>query len=237
MGWNHSRHLYLVDLGNKIEIQQLVVSDLYEDTLLDPPFPETRFFEIVIDEERKNGQKVFVFNNICPVHAKRKPDWQILKFRIKRGSWIITEKIQSRTADGEIQWLYTNDFALLFVSSGGRHDLEMLMNLMTGKLDAIVQSIGTGLRIPSQFENQQVYRHAFNEIFTGGVDGAFHDTVLYHDHAQGFPADAPSPGTQSLSTAGTGTSNRLSVSSKQAADLSVDLDQIEDLQDLSWLYD
>ena len=234
ISWTHSRHSYLVDLGRGIDIQQLEVSDLYENSLVDPPYPETRFFEIEIDEERKNGKKLFVFQNICPVHAKRKPDWHILKFRIRRGSWIITEKIQSRTETGELQWIYTNDFALLFVSSGGRHDLEMLLNLMTCKLDAIFRSIGAGSRIPSQFENQLACRDAFGEIFIGGVDGAFHDTVLYHDHALGFPGGVP--GSETPTVAGIAAHHgRLPVNSKQAADLSVDLTRIEELQDLSWL--
>jgi hypothetical protein len=235
MGWNHSRHSYLVDLGTAIEIQQLEVSDLYENTLIDPPFASTRYCEIVIDEERKDGCKNYAFQTICPVHAKRKPDWHILKFRIKRGSWIVTEHLQSQTAQGEIQWIYANDFALLFVSSGGRHDLEMLVSLMTRKLDAIVRSIAAGSRVPSQFESQQEYRAAFDDIFTKGVDGAFHDTVLYHDHAQGFPSGVPA-GQNAIPAMVTG-HGKVVVSSKQAANMSVDLNHIEDLQDLSWLND
>jgi hypothetical protein len=234
-GWSHSRHSYLVDLGCGIEIQQLEVSDLYENTLLDPPFPKTRFFEIEIDEERKNGQKLFVFQNICPVHAKRKPDWHILKFRIRRGSWTITEKLQSQTDEGETQWLYTNDFALLFVSSGGRHDLDMLLDLLTGKLDAIAMSIAAGSRIPSQFEEQQGYRDAFGEIFREGLDGAFSDTVLYAQHAQGFPAD--SSGGPELPQGGGifPPHTKKPVWSGKDADLNVDLNTIDDLRDLSWL--
>jgi hypothetical protein len=237
ISWNQSRHSYLVDLGSGIEIQQIEVSDLYENTLLDPPYPETRFFEIEIDEKRQNGQKIFVFQNISPVRAKRKPDWHILKFRIRHGSWTILERFRSRNGNGEIQWIYTNDFALLFVSSGGRHDLDMLLTLMTDKLDAIAGSIAAGSRIPSQFESQQACRHAFDEIFTDGIDGAFQETILYQDHATGFPAGTNS-GSEMPSRAGIGIYHgKMSVNPRQAAELNVELDQIEDLQDLGWLND
>jgi hypothetical protein len=234
MGWNNSRHSYLVDLGNRIEIQQLEVSDLFENTLLDPPFPETRFFEIEIDEERKDGRKIFVFQNIQPVHAKKKPDWHLLTFRIRRGGWTITEKFQSRTADGEIQWLYSNDFALLFVSSGGRHDLEMLLDQLTSKLEAIAASIAAGSRIPSQFESQQEYRQAFDEIFNDGIEGAFHETILYHEHARGFPAGS-TPCNELPSAAGISARHGRVPVSGTKSELSVDLTAIDDLQDLSWL--
>jgi hypothetical protein len=237
ISWHQSRHSYLVDLGSGVEIHQLLVSDLYENTLLNPPYPKTRFFEIVIDEDQKNGQKIFVFQSINPVQAKRKPDWHILKFRIKHGSWTITEKIPSQTADGEIQWLYSNDFALLFVSSGGRHDLDMLLNLMIGKLDEIARSIAAGSRIPSQYEDQQAYRHAFDEIFTGGIDGAFCETILYTDYAQGFPTAGTSSHGESSEADISTLHNKTIVRCKQAADLCVDLEQIEDLQDLSWIND
>jgi hypothetical protein len=239
MSWNHSRHSYLVDLGSGIEIQQLEVSDLYENILLDPPFPETRFFEIEIEEERKDGQKIFIFQNICPVHAKRQPDWHILRFLLKRGGWTITEKIQSRTEDGEIQWIYTNDFALLFVSSGGRHDLNMLLSLMTDKLDAIAVSIGAGSRIPSQFENQLACKNAFGEIFTERGEGVLRQSILYQNYVQAFPSDIHN-GNETPSGTGMGTTHGgMSVSPKPpaAAELSIDLDHIDDLQDLSWLTD
>jgi hypothetical protein len=237
IGWRHSRHTYLVDAGSEIEIQQLVVSNLYENFPLDPPFPATRFFEIEIEEVRKGINKTFIFQNIWPVRAKRKPDWHILKFRIRRGSWMITERIRSMTNDGETQWLYTDDFNILFISSGGRHDGAMLTSLIIAKLNAIVQSIRSGARIPSEFENQQSCRQAFGTIFSDGVDGAFRDTGVYRQHASAITAELDPKNREADASVICSTHGRMAVTKQQAADLGVDISQIEDLQDLSWLND
>ena len=237
IGWRHSRHSYLVDIGNEIEIRQLEISDLFEDRLLDPPHPSTRFFEIEIDEMRAGTKKTFVFQNIYAVRARRKPDWHILKFRLRRGSWTITERIRSKTKNIETQWLYTDDFNILFVSSGGRHDGVMLVSLITEKLHAIAQSIRSGAPIPSEFENQKSCRSAFGEIFSGGVEGAFRDTGVYRQHASAISAELDAGNPRSAVSSTSGTHGRGIFSKQQAADLAVDIDQIEDLRDLSWLND
>lgn len=213
------------------------VSPIYENRMLDPPFPDTRYFEVEIDEVKNGSGRTFIFQNIWPVRAKRKPDWHILKFRIRRGSWTITERIHSTTDVGEIQWLYTDDFNLLFVSSGGRHDGAMLISLITGKLGAIALSMQTGARIPSEFENQQSCRSAFGTIFSDGIDGAFRDAGIYRKHAcaVSMHLDAGSP--QDATTALCNIHGRVAVSKQQSADLGVDIDKIDDLHDLSWLND
>jgi hypothetical protein len=235
INWHHKRHTYLVDVGSGIEIQQMEVSDLYENRMLDPPFPETRFFEIEIDDMKNWGSRTFVFQHITPVKANRKPDWHILKFRIRRGSWSVTERLHSKSANGEIQWLYTDDFNILFISSGGRHDGEMLLNLITGKLDAIAKSIRSGARIPSEFENQLSCRTAFDTMFTDGVDGAFRDAVIYQQHASAISGELDAKDPQAAKTAISSNHGRVAVKPEQAAELHVDLSQIDELQDLSWL--
>jgi hypothetical protein len=238
VNWHISRHTYLVDVGSEIVVPQMEVSDLYEDQMLDPPFPETRFFEIEIEEVRKTGTRIFAFQNIYPVHAKKKPDWHILKFRIRRGSWSITERIQARTPQGISQWIYTDDFNILFLSSGGRHDPEMLLSLITGKLDCIAQSICAGTRIPSEFENQLSCRTAFSSIFSDGIDGAFREAVIYRDHAQALltgDLDAASPRTAASEICSH--HGRAQVSNTKVAEVHVDLDQIDEMKDLSWLND
>jgi hypothetical protein len=62
-------------------------------------FPRPVFFEIEIDEVQKDGQKHYALQNIVPVLAERTPDWCILKFRIKRGNWTITERIHTATPE------------------------------------------------------------------------------------------------------------------------------------------
>lgn len=237
ISWHNKRHSYLVDIGSNIEIQQMEVSDLYENSLLDPPFPETRFFEIEVDEITRNGQRTFAFHNIWPVRAKRKPDWHILKLRILKGSWVITDKLQSKTSSGEVQWLYTDDFNILFLSSGGRHDAEMLLSLITGKLDAIARSIWSGTRIPSEFENQIACRTSFDTIFSDGVDSAFRDAVIYQQHASAISDEAGSKNSMASGSTISARHGRMVVTPQQAASLNVDIDQIDDLRDLSWLND
>ena len=234
-GWHRVRHTYLVDVGTKIDVPLMDVSKLYENCILDPPYPKIRFFEIEIDEQREGKTKTAIFQNIFPVYADKKPDWHFLRFRIRRGSWVIMERIHFPTDTGEAQWLYTDDFNILFLSSGGRHDIEMLTSLITAKLSAIAQSIYEGKRIPSEFENQLACREAIGTMFSEGVDGAFREAVIYQDYGlivtNPHEKDLPLPTAAGISTR----HNRAVVSPEKAAGLHVDLNEIEDLQDLSWL--
>jgi hypothetical protein len=238
IGWHHSRHSFLVDLGNGIEIQQMEVSCLFENQMLAPPFPETRFFEIEIDEMKKDGAWTSAFQNICPVRAQRKPDWHILRFRIRRGTWMITERIQSKTPSGdEIQWIYTDDFNILFLSSGGHHDLQALLTLITAKLDTLAESIRSGVRIPSEFENQISCRTAFHSIFSEGIDGAFRDAVIYQQHGSALAGKSGVTNPLAMGSEICSNHGRMVVKPEKPADLTVDLTRIDDLQDLSWLND
>jgi hypothetical protein len=235
LAWRHERHTYLFDVGNAIDVPLMEVSMLYENCLLSPPYPKIRYFEIEIDEKRDGKTKTVFFQNIFPVRVKRKPDWHFRKFRIKRGSWTITERIHFPTDTGEAQWLYTDDFNILFLASGGTHDLEMLTNLITGKLNAIALSFNSGSSLPSEFENQLLCRTAFDTLFSEGVDGAFRDAAVYQDYGLieycKSLTDSVSPsGAEICSHHG-----RAGVSPEKAAELHIDLNEIEDLKDLSWL--
>jgi hypothetical protein len=234
-GWRRKHHTYLVDVGNAIEVPLMEVSKLFENCILDPPYPKIRYFEIEIDEQREGQNKTALFQNIFPVHAKRKPDWYFLIFRIKRGSWTITDRIHFPTDTGEAQWLYTDDFNLLFLSAGGRHDLDMLVNLITGKLNVIAQSFVAGDPIPSEFDNQISCRNAIDTLFSEGVDRAFRDSVIYQDYglieSDKLQKDSQLPsGAEICSHHG-----RARVSPERVAELHVDINEIEDLRELSWL--
>jgi len=235
-GWRHVHHTYLVDVGNAIEVPMMDVSKLYENCILEPPYPKIRFFEVEIDEQRDGRNRTALFQNIFPVHAQRKPDWQFLRFRIRRGSWTVTERIHFPTDTGEAQWLYTDDFNLLFLSAGGRHDLDMLVALITGKLNVIAQSFKAGNPIPSEFENQLACRSAIGTMFSEGVDRAFRDAVIYQDYGlieQGKLQKDSLPPTGAEICSHHGRANR--VSPDKIADLHVDINDIEDLRELSWL--
>ena len=234
-GWYQVRHTYLVDVGAIIDVPLMEVSKLYENCILDPPYPKIRYFEIEIDEQRKGRNTTALFQNIFPVQVNRKPDWYLLIFRIRRGSWIITERIHFPTDTGEAQWVYTDDFNLLFLSSGGRHDLDMLVNLITGKLNAIAQSCCSGNRIPSEFENQLSCRNAIDSLFSEGVDQAFRDAVIYKDYGLIEPGKLQKNSALPSEAEIVSHHGRAKVSLEKAAGLHIDINEIEDLRDLSWL--
>ena len=235
VSWHHVRHTYIVDVGITIDVPLMEVSKLYENVILDPPYPKIRYFEVEIDEQRQGMNKSALFQNIFPVNAKKKPDWHFLRFRIKRGSWTITERVHFPTDTGEAQWLYTDDFNILFLSSGGRHDLNMLVNLITGKLNVIAQSFHAGKPIPSEFENQLACRNAIDSLFSEGVDGAFRDAVIYQDYGLIEPDKLQKNSALPSETEISSYHGRAKVSLEKVAGLHVDINEIEDLRDLSWL--
>jgi hypothetical protein len=229
------RHTYLVDVGTAIDIPLMDASKLYENCILEPPYPKIRHFEFEIDEQQDGKKKTAVFVNIIPVRAEQKPDLHILIFRIRRGSWAITERIHFPTETGEAQWLYTDDFNILFLSSGGRYDPDMLATMITGKLAAIAQSYNSGKRMLSEFEKQLSCRTAIKTLFSEGIDGAFRDAAVYQDF--GLIESGKSAGDSALPD-GAEIKNRhgrAGVSPQKAAELHVNITEIEDLNDLSWL--
>jgi hypothetical protein len=238
--WKQSRHSYIIDVGFRIAIRQVQVSQEGEILLLVPPHPATRYFEVAIDESRAHGHKAFVFQTIFPVHAQRKPDLHILKLRIKRGGWMITERIPAVASPDEPQWIYNDDFTILFLSSGGRDDLDMLMSLITARLDAIAGAAWSGTPLLSQFESQKACRDVFGTMFSDGVDGAFRDTVLYQKHSavpsgrQAVQNVLPAAGTDAAWADICAYHGRAAVI---AGPDTVNLDQIEELNDLSWLFE
>jgi hypothetical protein len=182
--WELVRHTYIVDLESEIEIRQVEISPLSENRLLGQPYPLTSFFEIEIDQIQKNGKTVFSLRNICPVVIREKPVLNFLNPLKKAGSSLVTRRFQSQEGETETRWLYTDDFFLISLSSGDRHDLSMLLSLITSKLNMIALSIQSGRRIRSEYENQQQYRAAMSTMFSEGVDGAFRDVPVYQQHGE-----------------------------------------------------
>lgn len=231
----HRHHTYLVDVGNAISLPLMEVSELNGKNLLAPPYPETRYFEIEIEEKRAGGTRTALFQNIYPVRAERKPDLSFLKFRIRRGRWSVTERIHFPTETGEALWVYTDDFNILFLSSGGRHDLDMLVAAVTRRLCEIAEAEIAGNRIPSEFENQLACRAAINDLFSEGVDGAFPGAGPGRESGLTVPGD-PGRDRGELSGAEISTRHgRADLGAEKEADLRVDLSGIDELNDLSWL--
>ena len=182
--WELVRHIYLVDLETEIEIRQVEISLSHENRLIDPPYPFTPFFEIEIDQIQKNGKTIFSLRNICPVQIKEKSDWNFLNPLTQAGSSRVIKRFQSHDGENETRWLYTDDFFLISLSSGDRHDLSMLLSLIINKLNMIALSIQSGRRISSEFENQQKYRAAMSTMFSDGIKGAFRDVPVYQQHGE-----------------------------------------------------
>jgi hypothetical protein len=236
IAWGQSRYTYLLETG-KIPIRLVPVSSGGNAGIPVSPGPETRYFEVEIDEVRKQGRKTAVFQNISPVSAHKNPDWRILKFRIRRGRWK-TERIPSRHEAAGLQWIYTDDFNILFLSSGGRHDHATLINLIAAKLDAITQSVLAGKPCLSEYESQRACRDAFGTIFSDGVGGAFRETLLYRQQAGGAATAQREPGT-GMPVSGAGIAachgKAATPAGGQSSGMNVDVTQIDELNDLSWL--
>jgi hypothetical protein len=72
-------------------------------------------------------------------------------------------------------------------------------------------------------------------MFSEGIDGAFREAVIYQDYGlivtNPHEKDLPLPTAAGISTR----HDRVVVSPEKAAGLHVNLNEIEDLRDLSWL--
>ena len=243
MAWRQSRHSFIIDVGFRIAIRQVQVSPKGEICILASPHPATRYFEVEIDESRAHGRRAFAFQSIVPVQARKKPDLHFLKLRIRRGGWTVTERLPAVASPEEPQWIHTDDFTIMFLSSGGRDDLDTLLDLIIARLDAIAGAALSGTPIISQFESQRACREVFSTMFSGGVDRAFRDTALYRTH---IPVPAGRPPVHGVVTAaGADTAwadisalhGRAVAGAGLGAVISVDLSQIEELDDLSWLFE
>lgn len=183
--WELVRHSYLVDIGSEIGIQQVEISSPGEHRMLEAPYPATRFFEVEIDQIQKNGRTVFSFRNICPVQVdQRREEPNLLSRGFGKAGRNITKRFHAQEGETETRWLYTNDFFLISLSSGDRHDLIMLLNLILGRLNMIALSILSGKRVSSEFENQLEYRNSIGMLFSGGIEGAFRDVPVYRQHGE-----------------------------------------------------
>jgi hypothetical protein len=236
--WRQSRHAYLIDVGYRIGIRQEAASLAGGRQSPAAPLPGTRYFEVEIDESREHGKKTYVFQSIVPVLARKKPDWHILNFRIRHGRWMVTERIPVQATDSDPPWIYTDDFNILFLSSGGGHDLAMLISLISAKLDGIAASEHAGRPVRSQFENQLACRDAVGAMFQDGVDGAFRNTLLYRQYTavpygkQPVPGGLPATGAKHHAP-----HNQVAAPALQLSDLNINLNQIEELDDMSWLFE
>jgi hypothetical protein len=186
VGKNHIDHSFLVDVGDEIEIQQVMEYKwkVFDSVIMKPPHPKTRYFELAINEFRDKESSLIDDLQVYPVFASRSPDFRILGLMLKRGEWHITERIYKKANTTEIQWIYTDDFHL-FAIIHAQDPLDMMVDQIVGKIDEIATSIKTGYRVYSHMENQRMRREAFDAVMESQSGITINKTaVLKHPEFQ-----------------------------------------------------
>jgi hypothetical protein len=252
-GKNHVDHSYLVDVGDEIEIQQVMEYKwkVFDSVILKPPHPKTRFFELVIREYRESGSSMIDDLQVFPVLATKSPDWKIFGFTIRRGDWKITERIYKKASTTEIQWIYTDDFHL-FAITHAQDQLDPMIDAIVAKIDEIATSIKSGYRVYSHMENQRMRREAFDAAMESQSGITINKTaVLKHPEFQliaelgdGDRKKMQEEILRDLVALGAtldtfGGSNKIiaKIEIPEKADITNQISRIEELEDLGWLFE
>jgi hypothetical protein len=250
---DHINHSYLIDAREEIEIQQIMEYKwkVFDSVILKPPNPRTRFFELVIKENREGTSSIIDDLQIYPVLAKQKPDFKILGFTIKKGIWEITERIYKKANTTEVQWIYTDDFHL-FAITHATEPLDAIVDQMVGMIDNIALSIRNGYRISSHIENKHKRQEAFDAMIESHSGVSIDKTAVLR-HLEFQLVAEPGEGNRKkmqdeilrdLMDLGTtldtfGGSNKIiaKIEILEKNDINKQLAHIEDLQDLDWLFE
>ena len=164
-GENHVDHTYLLDIGDDIDIQQVIeykgnVSDL---ELVQPPYPKTRYVELVIREYVEDGVSLVDDLEIYPVLLAKKTDIKIHRFVLKYGSAAITERLYNKDSTSETQWIYSYDFHLFSIIHA-EDSLDQMVDRIIAKLQEIVISVHRASPVSSHIEVTQMLREAFDTV-------------------------------------------------------------------------
>jgi hypothetical protein len=250
---NHINHSYLIDVGDEIEVRQIMEYKwkVFDSVVLQPPYPMTRFFELVIVVYYDNSSSLIDDLHIFPVQAQQKPDLKILGITVKKGGWAITERIYKKTNTTEIQWIYTDDFHLFAITHATEY-LDTIIEEIVSKIDDIALSIRSGDRIPSHMENRRRQREAFDAVIDNS-DGITPNKTAILRHPE-FPlvaeqGDGDRKKMQAeilrdlvalgstLDTFGGSNKNTARIEISEKTDINRQLAHIEELQDLEWLFE
>lgn len=249
---NHINHSYLIDIGDEIEVQQIMEYKwkVFDSVILKPPHPWTRFFELIIKEYNDKSSSHIDDLHIYPVQATQKPDLKLLGFTLKKGDWEVTERFFKKASTTEIQWIYADDFHL-FAITHATESLDIMVDQIVGKIDEIVSSIRGGDRISSHMEKQRMRREAFDTVIK--EDGIIINktAILKHPEfqliAQLGDGDRKKMQDEILrdlvalgATIDTfGGSNKIiaKLEIPEKTDINKQLAQIEELEDLGWLFE
>lgn len=250
---NHINHSYLIDVGDEIEVRQIMEYKwkVFDSVVLQPPHPRTRFFELVIVVYYDSRSSLIDDLHIFPVRAHQKPDFTILGIPVKKGGWEITERIYKKTNTNEIQWIYTDDFHLFAITHATEY-LDTIIEEIVKKIDDIASSIRSGCRVPSHMENRRRQREAFDSV-TDNYDGITINKTAILRHPE-FPLvaelgdgdrkkmqdeilrDLVALGS-TLDTFGGSNKNTAKIEISEKTDINRQLAHIEELQDLEWLFE
>jgi hypothetical protein len=250
---NHTSHSYLIDVGDEIEVQQIMEYKwkVFDSVVLKPPHPRTRFFELVIKEYHDSNSSLIDDLHIYPVVATQNPDWKILGFTLKKGNWEITERIYKKANTTEIQWIYTDDFHLFAITHATEH-LDTIVEQIVSKIDDIATSIQSGYRISSHMENQRMRRETFDAVVESHNGITINKTaILKHPEFQlvaelgdGDRKKMQDEILRDLVALGAtldtfGGSNKIiaKIEIPEKTDINKQLAHIEELQDLGWLFE
>jgi hypothetical protein len=252
-GRNHIDHSYLIDIGEEIDIQQVMEYKwkVFDSVILKPPHPRTRYFELFINEYTGDGSSLIDDLQVYPVQVIRKPDFKILGFILRRGDWHITERIYKKANTTEIQWIYSDDFHL-FAITHAQDNLERMVEQIVLKIDEIATSVKSGYRIYSHMENQRMRREAFDAVMESQSGITINKTaILKHPEFQliaelgeGDRRKMQDEILQDLVALGAtldtfGGSNKIvaKLNIPEKTDITQQMAHIEELQDLGWLFE
>jgi hypothetical protein len=250
---SHTNHSYLIDVGDEIEVQQIMEYKwkVFDSVILKPPHPKTRYFELLIQDYRDSSSSLIDDLHIYPVLAVQNPDIKILGLTLKKGDWEITERIYKKANTTEIQWIYTDDFHL-FAITHATEPLDIIVDQIVSKIDEIATSIRNGYRISSHMENQRMRREAFDSVVESHNGITVNKTaILKHPEFQlvaelgdGDRKKMQDEILRDLVALGAtldtfGGSNKIiaKIEIPEKTDINKQLAHIEELQDLGWLFE
>jgi len=163
-GMNFVSHSYLLDVAEEIDIQQVAENKLKstDSFILEPPYPKTRYFELILLEHNEGPSSLVDDLQIYPVHVTTKPDTKPGP-SLQRDALLITERIYTKTSTEEVQWVYSHDFHI-FAFIHAEDTLTQMVDRILGTLDEIVIAAKSGVRIHSIAGDRQIVRAPFDAI-------------------------------------------------------------------------
>jgi len=164
-GMNFISHSYLLDVADEIDIQQVAENKLKGtgSFILEPPYPKTRYFELVILEHDEGPSSMVDDLQIYPVHVTTKPGTKFPGITLQRDTLLITERLYKKTSTEEIQWIYSHDFHI-FAFIHAEDTLARMVDRILGILDEIVIAAKSGILIHSSTGDRQIERSPFDEV-------------------------------------------------------------------------